>query len=77
MSVKYIYVCVCVCTHLLTYLLTYSMVHDILCKADSDSACQTTTFLYGTRRFVTVLTKANHLILSLAESSLPHRSISP
>jgi len=36
-----------------TYLLTYPMVQDILWKADSHSACQTTTcFLYGTRRFI-------------------------
>jgi hypothetical protein len=42
------------------------MVQDILWKADSHSACQTLTFLYGTRRFITVLTKAHHRTLSWA-----------
>jgi hypothetical protein len=37
---------------------TYSMAQDILCKADSHSVCQTTACcLYGTRRFITVLTQ--------------------
>jgi len=54
-------------TYLPTYLLTHSMVQDILCKADSHSACQTTTcFLYGTKKFITVLTKACHWTLSWA-----------
>jgi len=43
------------------------MVQDILWKADSHSACQTVAcFLYGTRRFITVLTKAHHWTLSWA-----------
>jgi hypothetical protein len=50
----------------LTYLLTHSMVHDIRWKAYSHSACQTACFLYGLRRFVTVLTKAHHWTLSWA-----------
>jgi hypothetical protein len=51
----------------LTNLLTYSIVQDIPWKADSHSACQTTTcFLYGTQRFVTVLTKSRHRTLSWA-----------
>jgi hypothetical protein len=46
-------------------LLTYSMVQHILQKADSHWTCQTTAcFLYGTRRFITVLTKARHRIVS-------------
>jgi hypothetical protein len=53
-------------THnLLTYLLhgaTY-----FFQKVDSHSACQTTAcFLYGTRRFITVVTKAHHWTLSRA-----------
>jgi hypothetical protein len=52
---------------LLTYLLTHSMVQDILWKADNHSACQTVVFfLYGTRRFITVSTKARHWTLSWA-----------
>jgi hypothetical protein len=43
---------------------TYTMVQDILRKTDSHSACQTACFLYGTRRFVAVLTKVHHRILS-------------
>jgi hypothetical protein len=36
----------------------YSMMQDALWRADSHSACQTVTcFLYGTGRFITVLTK--------------------
>jgi len=43
------------------------MVQDILCKVDSHSTCQTIScFLYGTRRFITVLTKDRHWILSWA-----------
>jgi hypothetical protein len=46
---------------------TYSMVQDILWKADRHSACQTIAcFLYGTRRFITVFTKARHWALSWA-----------
>jgi hypothetical protein len=48
-----------------SYVLTYSMVQDILWKTDSHSACQTITcFLYGTRKFITVLTKDRHRTLS-------------
>jgi hypothetical protein len=51
--------------YLLTYLLTYSMAQDILSKADSHSACQTIAcFLYGTQRFITMLTKGHHWTLS-------------
>jgi len=54
----------------------YSMVQDILWKADSHSACQSACFLYGTRRFITVLTKSLHWSLSWASriqfaSSIP------
>jgi hypothetical protein len=50
---------------LLTTPLHYSMVQDILLKADSHSACQTIAcFLYGTRIFITVLTKSRHVNLS-------------
>jgi hypothetical protein len=53
------------CTTRFTYLLTYPIVQDITWKADSHSACQTTAcFIYGTRRFITVLTKARHWTLS-------------
>jgi hypothetical protein len=64
-----------VLTYLLTYLLTYSLTHslthsmvqDILWKAGSHSARQTTTcFLYGTRRSINVLTTARHWTLSWA-----------
>jgi hypothetical protein len=48
------------------------MVQDILRKADSHSACQTIVcFLYGTRRFITVLTKACHRTLSWASRPPP------
>jgi hypothetical protein len=51
------------------YLLAHSMVQDILWKTDSHSACQTIAcFLYGTRRFIDVLTKARHWILSWANT---------
>jgi hypothetical protein len=54
-------------THvLLTYLLTYPIVQDIIWKADSHSACQKIYVLYGTRRFITVFTKACHWTLSWA-----------
>jgi hypothetical protein len=44
---------------------SYSMVQDIIWKADSHSACQKIScFLYGTRRFITVFTKACHWTLS-------------
>jgi hypothetical protein len=51
----------------LTYLLTYFMVQDIIWKADSHSACQTVAcFLYGTRRFIALLTNARHWTLTYA-----------
>jgi hypothetical protein len=54
-------------TYLLTYSLTHSMVQDILWKAYSPSACQKIVcFLYGIRRFITVLTKVRHWILHWA-----------
>jgi len=44
---------------------TYSMMQDIIWKADSHLACQTIPcFLYRTRMFITVLTKARHRTLS-------------
>jgi hypothetical protein len=47
-----------------TFLLTYSMVQNIILKADSQSACQKIScFLYGTRRFITMFTKARHWTL--------------
>jgi hypothetical protein len=53
------------CLNLLTYLLTHSMVQDITWKADCHSACQKISFfLNGTRRFITVFTKARHWTLS-------------
>jgi hypothetical protein len=49
---------------LCTLTLTHSMVQDILRKADSHSACQTISrFLYGIRRFITVLRTACHWTL--------------
>jgi hypothetical protein len=54
-------------TYLLTYLLTHSMVQGILWKVHSYSACQIIAcFHYGTRRFITVFTKARHCPLSWA-----------
>jgi hypothetical protein len=58
-------------TYLLTYLLTHSLTHSmmqVIWKADSHSACQKISWflLYGTRRFIAVLTKARHLTLSWA-----------
>jgi len=45
--------------------LTHPMVQDILWKVGSCSACQRIScFLYGTQRFITVLTKACHQALS-------------
>jgi hypothetical protein len=45
-------------------LLTYSVVQDIILKADCHSVCQKIScFLYGTRRFITVFTKARHWTL--------------
>jgi hypothetical protein len=50
---------------ILTYSLTHSMVRDIIWKADSHLSCQKIScFLYGTRRFITVFTKARHWTLS-------------
>jgi hypothetical protein len=49
-----------------SFLLTHSKVQDILWKADSHSSCQTACFLHETRRFIKVLTKIRHWILSLA-----------
>jgi hypothetical protein len=47
------------------YLLTYTMVQNIISKDDCHSAYQKTSrFIYGTRRFITVFTKARHRILS-------------
>jgi hypothetical protein len=43
------------------------MVQDIVSKADSHSAChKIPCFLYGTRRFITMFTKARHWTLSWA-----------
>jgi len=40
------------------------MVQNILWKVDSYSACQRTAcYLYGTRRFITMFTKARHWTL--------------
>jgi hypothetical protein len=51
-------------TYLLIHSLTQSMVQAIIWKADSHSACQQIScFLYGTRRFITVFTKARHWTL--------------
>jgi hypothetical protein len=53
----------CVCAYPL--ILTYSKVQDIILKADCHSACQKIScFLYGTRRFITMLTKARQWTLS-------------
>jgi hypothetical protein len=52
---------------LLTYLLTYSKLQNIIWKTDSHSACESIyCFLYGTRMFITVFTKARHWALSWA-----------
>jgi hypothetical protein len=54
-------------TYLLTYLLTHSLVQDIIWKADlSLSLSKKICFLYGTRRFITIFTKARHWTLSWA-----------
>jgi hypothetical protein len=46
---------------------TYSMVQNIIWKTDYHSAYQKIScFLYGTRRFITVFTKARHWTLSWA-----------
>jgi len=49
-------------SYLLTYLLTYLLRGaGYTLNADSHSACQTIScFLYGTRRFITVFTRARH-----------------
>jgi hypothetical protein len=52
----------CLLAYLLTYLLTYSMVQNIILKAVVTH--QKIFFLYGTRRFITVFTKARHWTLS-------------
>jgi hypothetical protein len=45
----------------------YAMVQDNIWKADYHSAHQKIScFLYGTRRFITVFTKARHITLSWA-----------
>jgi len=60
------------CTELLTYLLTYLLTHSLhgsgyYLKADCHPASQKIScFIYGTRRFITVFTKAHHWILSRA-----------
>jgi hypothetical protein len=47
-----------------THTPTYPMVHDIIWKGDSHSVCQKIpSFLYGTRRFITVFTIASHWTL--------------
>jgi len=51
--------------NILSYLLTYAMVQDILWKADGHSAGQTACFLYGTWRFITILTKTTISLRSL------------
>jgi hypothetical protein len=49
---------------------------DVTMKGKSPTS--RTCFLYGTRRFITVFTKARHWTLSEpAQSSSPHRSLSP
>jgi len=51
----------------LTHSLTHSVEQDIIWKARSHSACwQISCFLYGTRRFITVFTKAYHWTQSWA-----------
>jgi hypothetical protein len=52
---------------LLTYSLTHFMVQDIIWKSDNHSACQKiSSFLYETRRFITVFTKARRWTLPWA-----------
>jgi len=46
--------------------LIYSMVQDIIWKADCHSACQKILLSCGTRRFITVFTKARSWTLSWA-----------
>jgi hypothetical protein len=52
-------------TYLLTHSLSHSMVQDIIWNAACHSTCRKIfCFLYGTRRFITMLTKVCHWILS-------------
>jgi hypothetical protein len=66
-------------TEISNRMLTYSMVQDILWKVDSYSTCQrTASFLYGTRRFITVFTKGRHQTLSWARwITFAHQSLCP
>jgi len=57
--------CVTKCD-LLTHSLTHTMVQNIIWKADCHSAYQRISwFLHGTRRFITMFTKAGHWTISL------------
>jgi hypothetical protein len=53
-------------THSLTHPLTHSMVQNNIWKADCHSACQKILLSNGTRRSITVFTKAHHWTLSWA-----------
>jgi hypothetical protein len=72
-------------TYLLTYLLTYLSTHSLtpwcrilLGKLIVTQLVKKSYFLYGTRRFITVLTKACHWTLSWASRiQFSHRSLSP
>jgi hypothetical protein len=60
--------------HLITYLLTYSMEQSPSWEANWFCSYQEIPRIYGTRKFITVLTSAHHLSLSWA---LPIQSPQP
>jgi len=66
-------------TYLLTYLLTYSMVEDIIIKADCHLACQKIyCFLMELEGSLPCLHKpVTEPYPEPAESTSPHRSLSP
>jgi len=65
------------CTYLLTYLLT-PWCRKLFEKLIITQLVENALLSYGTRRFVTVFTKARHWTYTEpAESSSPHRSLSP
>jgi hypothetical protein len=62
--------------YLITFLFTYSMVQDILWKADSHSACQTTAFMEPEDSLTCSQKSTTGSYPEPAESSSPQQSLS-
>ena len=63
MNVVCMYVCVCVYVYIYIYILT-SWSRVLLEKLTGSAASQEILRIFGTRRFLTILTSARHLSLS-------------